>query len=354
MSDFFKNLERSFNLLDAQAFDANRRGEITTVQKQQLSSIAVWKNIIILTIAILILGGIFSFAFFPIILARRWFADMLPILALSGVFLVPIAFLGYGIVSQLRRSIKLNRDLANRAIREGQGQLLYGKKGYLFDMGGTTLSMPANQSNGLLPGTTYQVCYLEESGVLLSATVVSQATPAQMRTALNDILASANGFTGDDFLANQNGSVTFAQRKKLFPAMLFGAAIILLPLIWMIPVALPYLSSPANASSSNLLFVVMVFGILSLFGFILMMRALLDVLAPGLQQVQGIVMKEQRVVSTGKGSHVEYYYTIGKQRFTVNFRAYTALIDGLQYRIYYLARSKKLISIEVLDAIPHP
>ncbi len=349
MSTFFQNLEQPVNLLNEQAFAANRRGEITTTQQKQLGSGAGWKRIILLALVIIILGGIFSFAFFPVILGGKWQTNLWPMLFIAALFLVLILFVGYGIWSQLNKTIKLKRDFANRAIRQGQGQLSHRKTGYVFEMGESTLRLPADLANGLLPGVTYQVYYLEESSLLLSAAATYQVATAQTVSALNEILASANRFSADDLLANHNNEVTFAQRRKLFPPIIFGVVIVLGSLAFLLPFVPIPLSFNARTSFLALLFPVIIVGILLLAGGVVLMKALLDVLAPKPQQVQGLVYSEKRVVNTGKSSHVEYNYIIDKLRFNVGHRAYTALIAGLKYRIYYLPRTKKLISIEALD-----
>ena len=352
MSTFFNNLEQPFNLLDEYAFEANRRGEITVIQQKQFTSMMGWKRIVLLVIATIILGSIFGFALFPVLLGGKWYRDSVPVLFIGAIFLAVMIFMGVGIFRQLYRNMKIQRDLANRAIRQGQGQLAHGKKGYTFEMGGSHLRMPADQASGLLPGTIYQVYYLEESGILLSAAANHQANTNQARTALNEILASANRFSADDLLANKNGEVTIAQRRKLFPNILLGVGILLGSLLFLIPFVFMPISTRLTESLSAIFCIILVIAILPLIGGVLLIKALLDVVSPQLKQVQGLVMKERRVVNTGKSSHVEYNYVINNLRFHVNYRAYTALVDGLQYRIYYLSHTKKMIAIEALDDVP--
>ncbi len=353
MSTFFNNLEQPFNLLDEQAFEANRRGEITAAQQRYFESVMGWKRMILLMIAAIILGGIFGFALFPILFGGKWYKDSVPVLFIGAIFLAVMLFMGVGIFTQLYRNMKLQRDLANRAIRQGQGQLAHGKKGYIFEMVGSRLRMPADQSSGLLPGAVYQVYYLEATGVLLSATASYQANANQSRMALNEILASANRFSAEDLLANKNGEVTFAQRSKLFSNIILGVFILLGSLLFLIPFILMPVSSRLTESVSAIFCVILLIAILPIIGGALLLKALLDMVSPQLQQVQGWVSKERRVVRTGKSSHVEYNYVINNLRFRVDYRAYTALVDGLQYRIYYLSRTKKMIAIEteVLDDV---
>jgi hypothetical protein len=354
MLDFFRNLYQPVNLLDVQTFEANRRGEITADQHKYFSSIVGWKSMILMAFVLIFFLGIFIFMLFPITLGGNWFANLLPILVIGGVSLVLMLLIGYAIAVPLFRYFKFRRDLANHAIRQGQGQLLYGKKGYAFDLGGNTLPMVGNLSNGLIPGNTYQVYYLEESRFLLSATMTHQASPAQANAALNQILASANGFSAEDVLANQQGEVTFAQRSKLFPKAVTGALIVLGSLAFSIPFVLGPLFSNAKTPGAFSIFLILLLAILPVVGGFMLITALLDIFMPKLEVFQGAAFKTHRVVNTGRSSHVEYYYTINQKRFNVRQRAYTALVDGLEYRLYYLPRTKKLVSIEVLNGENRP
>jgi hypothetical protein len=48
-----------------------------------------------------------------------------------------------------------------------------------------------------------------------------------------------------------------------------------------------------------------------------------------------------------------YYYRLNRLRFPVSEAGYDALIVGRPYRVYYLPRSKILLSLEPLS-LPHP
>jgi len=57
--------------------------------------------------------------------------------------------------------------------------------------------------------------------------------------------------------------------------------------------------------------------------------------------------------STDNDGHesVSYYYKIDETRFMVHSSlAYHTLLNGHQYRVYYLPNSKVLVNIEVLEA----
>jgi len=349
MSTLFQNIALPVNLLDEQAFEANRLGQVTAFQQKQFSSNIGWAKMIGLLFIMVVLAAIFIFVFSSALSGGKSYTSLLPALVIGLVFLMLILFFGNGIFQQLRKNAKFKHDLANGAIRLGQGQLLYKKNGYVFDLGNEiTLPMPANQANGLQPGTIYQIYYLEESRYPLSAKVARPATDLQMTTALNDILASVHRFSAEDLLANRQGEVTWAQRQKRFSSLLLGIGIMFGSLCFFIPFVIFPLSSK-NSSVFSVIFILVLLGIFPVLGAIMSIKALLDIFMPKLLTIQGVAFKGYRVVITGKSSHIEYYYSINNQRFTINYKAYTALIDGLEYRIYYLARSHKLISIETLN-----
>lgn len=346
MSELFRRSEKTSNLLDEVAFQSNQRGEITAYQGQNLKIDELWKRLILLLIATPVINGIFGFIIFNAISDDTWYTNLPFILILSGISLLTLCYWSYHLWLEWQKSNRLKRDIANNAIRQGQGQLSHDKKGYAFELNtGPRLRLPTGVSNGLVPGVVYQLFYLEESGFCLSANEIDQTSPLQVQHALNTILCSANGFSSEDLLANQNNEVTFAQRKKPLESVLTGAIIVLVFMIFLIPFILQPFSGDPVLSVFAVAMIVILVGILPFIGAVMLLDGLIDFAFPRLQQIQDKAHKEIRVSKT-KNQSVHYYYVIGEKRFEVNKTAYTALIDGLEYRIYYLPRTKKLISIE--------
>ncbi|MCS7011927.1 MAG: hypothetical protein NZL98_11200 [Anaerolineales bacterium] len=201
-----------------------------------------------------------------------------------------------------------------------------------------------------MPGGLYRVFYLEESGVVLSAEEVFSPSPAQVRAALNGILAQASGFTLDDLEANRRGELTSAQRMKPLGQMLIGIVMIVfaLTLIGVLYFSVwPELQSE-NSSLIPLFIFVFVFGFIGLFGVRTALAGLLDLLFAFLKQVRGVERREEHLRGHRSRSRV-YSYVIGGQRFKVSSQAYNALVEGLEYCIYYLPHTYKLLSIEVKE-----
>jgi hypothetical protein len=68
------------------------------------------------------------------------------------------------------------------------------------------------------------------------------------------------------------------------------------------------------------------------------------------EPVQNITGNLQTREERGDESPSIYYYDIGQLSFQVSSAAYKALISGMLYRVYYLASSKTLASVEALEA----
>lgn len=350
MQTLFTTLGGNMNLLDPQDLSANRLGEITEAQNQRLNFALGWGqscSLLILLPMMLIMVAGFTFAF---LVSGGLGVALIPLLMMVGVTLLVFIILIPGIWRLFSNAAKLKRDRENRAIRQAQGQVSFDKNGYVFKTADRNLTLPSDENTGgLLPGATYRVFYLEESGFLLSAEEIFPPSPAQARAALTEILAQANGFTLDDLAANRSGEVTPSQRTKPLAGVLMGSLIGLMALAFAglfffqvfpnveVGEALPAIAIPA-----------LVLGIFALVGGSMVVGGLLDMSVSSIEQAQGAGRKEKRT-GGGRNRSTRYYYIIGDKSFQVTRRAYAALIDGLDYRLYYLPRTKKLVSIEPVD-----
>lgn len=346
MSDFFKSSEQPLNLLDEQAFEANRRGEITAAQQARLSAAVNWTIVILLVLVMYAIGTVFSIVIFPVILIAAYRGNILGVFFVGGISLAILFIMGYFIWSQRSKIVKPGYNAASRVILQGQGQLAHNGADYVFEMGSRTLAMFGGQANGLLPGAIYQVYSLEENGFLLSAAVYKMPTPAQAQAELNKVLASVHGFSRDDLLSNRKGVITASQRKKFVQKTVFGV-LVMLGCILLISALLYVILFLGQINAIIFLFIFGWIVVLLIFGFGMFRESLQDVYSTHLQQVQGQVYKKHRVLGIGKSKKDVYDYIIKGMYFRVDYRAYAALIDGLQYRIYYLPHNKKLIAIEV-------
>lgn len=350
MQSLFNSLGGNMNLLNPQDLAANLMGEISEAQNRRLNLALGWGQgcslLIFFPVMLMILAG-FTFVF---LVSGGVSVALLPLIVVAGITFLVFINLVPGVWQVFSNTAKLKRDYENRAIRQAQGQLAFDKNGYVFKTADRNLLLPsAENTGGLLPGATYRVFYLEESGFLLSAEEVFPVSPAQARAALTEILAQANGFTLEDLAANRNGEVTSSQRMKPLAGVLIGMLIGLAALAFG---SLLFFQVFPNVEAGEALTVMvvpaLVLGVFVLIGGWMVVGGLLDMSVSSLEQAQGPGRKEKRT-SRGKNRSTYYYYVIGGKSFRVTRRAYTALMDGLDYRIYYLPRTKKLVSIEPLD-----
>jgi hypothetical protein len=204
-----------------------------------------------------------------------------------------------------------------------------------------------HDSSGLLPGVRYNFYYLPESRFVLSAEQLGEVSSGQVKLALTDILAQANGFTMEDLNANQNGEVTDAQRwaglKKMIPGVIFMGVALIFGLLFLFPLLSGF------DLSSNLVPLLFVGGFLAIFvaiGFTMVLNAILDFNTSEPEGVEGEGRKVTRRKSSGKSSRTVYYYVIGDHEFEVPQKAFPALVEGITYRAYFMPRSKRLVTLE--------
>lgn len=341
--------EGEVNLLDPQGWAANRRGEITELQSQRLN----FRRGLIngCTAALILIPALLAVPLFGLASYSALANGDLPFaflfLALTLALIVVLATVAARLWKRFTSALKLKRDRQNRAIRQAQGQLAFDKHGYFFQAGERRLTLPSTEhTGGLLPGATYRVFYLSESGVVLSAEEVSPASPAQAQTALLDFLAQANNFTLSDLMHNRNGQVTLGQRMKLLRQVVTAAALALIGLtLGGVFLFLVYPNVDPSEALAILLLSVLLFGALAVFGGWTFLSGLLDMLVPSIEQAQGIGHKHAYI---GRRS-TRYYYAIAGKTFEVNRQAYTVLLEGMDYRVYYLPRTEKLVSIEPVN-----
>lgn len=101
--------------------------------------------------------------------------------------------------------------------------------------------------------------------------------------------------------------------------------------------------------SSNLIPLLFVGGFLAIFvaiGFTMVLNAILDISTSEPEVVEGEGRKITRRKSSGKSSRTVYYYVIGDHEFEIPQKAYPALVEGINYRAYFMPRSKRLVTLE--------
>ena len=338
------------NLLNADEVEANRRGEITPAQNNRLNAMTLGRQGCSTLIAPFFILGIIAFILFTSLLGSSgigWFS-LIPV----GIMVVVLMGFSKGIYNWWRNTTRLKTDRANGIVRSGVGELAYSPKiGFSARVNEEDLILSAtHDSSGLLPGVRYNFYYLPESRFVLSAEQLGEIGSGQVRQALTEILAQANGFTLDDLKANQNGEVTDTQRwaglKKLIPSVILMGVALIFGLLFLYPLLTSF------DLSSNLVPYLFVGGFLAIFvaiGFTMVLNAILDFNTSEPEMVEGEGRKVTRRKSSGRSSRTVYYYVIGDHEFEVPQKAFPALVEGINYRAYFMPRSKRLVTLEPLS-----
>jgi hypothetical protein len=240
--------------------------------------------------------------------------------------------LARGLLSFLR----LRRDLAKGAIMQAGGQVIFlARHGYVAQAAGEQLSsFDDSETVGLVPGM-YRFSYLPRSRRVLSAERQALFEPGDPRADLQAALAQANGFRLQDLERNRLGWMSSRQRTvrvRQVVCLLVSTMAVVIGAVWQIPLLIQ--SSP--------------------WGYLLLAGVLAGLIFPARRR--WLEVREGRVaVLEGEvqpeevdWDGVSYSYVLDQQRFRVDSVAYSVLIPGRRYRLYYLPRGKQLVSIEPL------
>lgn len=341
------------NLINPLDFQANARGELSELQRKRLSGLNILGRLAIrivpMMIILCVVLGILGVSFTQ--LMEEDFFTTIFFLCLSGMVFASIPISLFQQRSDLILLFKwpaIQQDINNRAIRSTQGTSAYRNDGYVFETMGQDLSLPANMDSGLIPGAPYIIYYLEQSGMVLSAEAAGEPKLEQVASTIQETLYKFHGFGPNELAANRNGEILGAQRLK--PAGRAGLALILgmIALLFGVSFVGAVQSNPKNVVvlAIVLLTIFLVLMGLSIWMFI---QGIMDVNTATVSQVTGPGRKEERITRTGRsGSQTTYYYVISGVSFQVSRKAYQAFVEGLQYRAYYLPRTKILLSLEVV------
>lgn len=168
MRYIFNKKEEYINLLDPQAVEANRIGLLTQWQQERIESITNRSGCITLLFGALIIAMFCGLITGFTESARR--NDPLYVLVVAVTFAVIFLFLGLKLRASLKMRARVKQDRRSYTILQAEGSLIFKSNGYYFQTNDRYLFLPLiGHTGGLLPGKTYRVYYLKESGLLLSA-----------------------------------------------------------------------------------------------------------------------------------------------------------------------------------------
>jgi hypothetical protein len=347
-------------LMDPAALEANRVGQVTPQQRQALIGQASTFGIVGVVLWLLFFGAVVA--------ATGRFLENNPVIGI--VLLFGTLILTLMVVGRIA-SIPMRQRLNDPHLEQLSGEVIWHGANYVPESNGRLLQPIYGYARPLQPGLYTFFC-LEGTHWLLSAELTGThgATSAgavnyspEQLYALNaapagsvpsrppstfDVvevsraLAQANGFNSPDLEANRAGHLSGRQVRGLLSdvfSALYGIAILLV-IVVLIVVGL---STKARFDVTGLLAIAFILGLAFLMLFLHASREVLDILGRKVLSVEGTVT---RGVWSHHRGRATYYYRVDGHTFTVGNAGYTALFEGLSYRIFYVPHTGNLVSIE--------
>lgn len=345
-------------LYDPNTLLANRQGRLTPYQRQTFIETNVGSKGALLGVPFaLVIIGVIAVNFADQLETLEGVAVLLPMLTLVVVLIVCVV-IGNRIVSIPPR-LRMNRAKLDAR----QGEVAFEAGRYVAKAGGKTLR-PVFASADLLPGNYTFYC-LRGSNWLFSAAKEADFISAQTQpdlpasspvwtpseqslsfdlNLLRDALQQTNSFDEYTLALNRRGEMTDAQKQWLGGSRrgdLRAAVIIALLGVALFGVNILF---QTGLDAETLLGGAAFFVLFSGYFVYRWWAQNADARSAVVQMAEGAVTKLQQ--RTEESSTYTYYYVINGIRLEVGEAAYQALIDQVVYRVYYLPRSRQLLSIE--------
>jgi hypothetical protein len=323
---------------------ANQRGQLTKRQRSRLGNVVQekvrqWQNVT--------LASLFpTFAPLAVVLfvpegpdPGNWAVWLsCAFVALFCLWFVPA-------VLMYLRWRRRRRYLERAPVAHGVGSVYWRRKSYVIALGDEGKKLDPIHTPDLLPGR-YRLHYLPRFLWLLSAERLEEVSQPDGLEQLKLALAQAHHLETAALDTNRSGQLTASQRAKLLlryaAGAMFGFAVAGLFL---------YVVGVFRISEYRWIPILIVVGVSAL-----TLSVLRQYLGSPLEYLQGQVLVAEGVVTKVVEMSLNheyasvtasYYYRVNKLVLPVNEAGYEALIDGLEYRLYYLPRSRKLVNVEV-------
>lgn len=340
---------------DSDYLSYNRAGEMPPAQAQRLR-IRLLPHLFTGTFLLVALAPFF-FCFGTALLPELLTEPPLTVFGLAFVLIFLLTF-GLGGVSAGWRPLLGMLDLAGSRVEQADGRLIWRGRDYRGAVEGRS-------DLHLLPGDerqpgAYRFYFLPRSGYIINAERLflggaESDALVELRRALEDEF----NFTEDDLAENRSGRLSPRQRTALLflqlrnallwaPFLLLGLAFaVLFPFFFILQPLWQGEHVEVGAWVGGL--IGLIFG--SVFALVIGLSGInvvRDLLGGAVQSIEGHVDKQ---IITGGGRRnrsTRYYYMLNGRRFLVNRTAYNALVEGRPYRLYFLPRSRQLVSVEPL------
>lgn len=350
-----------YDLTQPDFVSANRYGQMTPQQLAAFKSAYLWPGIGFLVVGALV-GGFMVLMFGGMLIgmladgADEWWIGL--------VFMIfPLGFGGGFLFAGLRNLWIWSRANASGALATAEGRLVWRRNGYRGEFDGGALTLPGAAE---LPPGAYRFFYVTGVNLVASAERLSLSlTPVDQQEELSRALRDALDFTQEDLEANKTMQLSGRQRNNMIFGVI-GLAILLAALL-LVPIVLAgvvWMTEGGFRLDESDYTPLLCFGGIMLVIDAVVFAAILsgarEALGGKVDSVTGYLEERTEVRGSGKSRRTYYYYVIDNQKFTVTPAAHKASIQNMRYRLFYLPKSRKVVSAEPIatthydQAFPHP
>lgn len=321
-----------------QNIEANRHGALTSKQRTALEGVAEsrWTPVVLFGVCALAIVGAVIFMFWKS-------GGIATVLSPPALFAIGSVAVGV-IIIVLRNTgddvmfIFPCDEIENGRVDSVVGKVIWTGKRYRMVSDSRKLHTPLARRILPPPGDYRFYCLPDSGWVLMAEELVTSSQPRDLAL---DALGRANHFSDEELETNRQGWLSGSQELRLIGAGLVQAVFALICILF---IAILFQRQPVERDP--ILFV------------LLIAAAALVFLQNGWK-----VLKIFWDVSDGKVVHVDgrvtrhvyharqmryYAYQVNAIKFYVSNSAYNALIEGLEHRVYFTPRSKRLVAIEPL------
>ena len=320
---------------------ANRRGILTLQQQKALEEIVASQRA-----ALVAFGGmsVFGALFMCFLFWKIDVADGIvsfPAQLINGVvvILVFVAFVGFSIGDLF--VFFAGDDLTNGVVESAVGKIEWSGKRYRMRTESRLLRSLRSRV-ALPPPGGYRFYYLPRTGLVVMAEEAGNDGAHHVPTLLL-ALASANSFSPEDLKVNQQGMLSKRQENGLL-LILALYVVSCMSIAALFTILIPLILRAVPATWALLVFIIGTILLLN-FGWSAI-KLIADVWHGKPSSVEDRVVRQTRRTRYYRF----YYYVSGSHKFQVSESAYNALIEGKPYRIFYVPRSKRLVSMEPIGA----
>ena len=327
-------------LTDPVVVAVNRAGLLTPAQREQLlrqTPLPIWATVMWGVMLGMLTVPLWSSPQKEVVYSISF------LLVLGGGYTVILA------TRYWRQALTRRREIETGQVVSTAGELLATPKGYIAQTSDGPLHSIGYKID-LIPGS-YHFYYLPQSRLLVSAEKVNASAQAGSAAAGHEVIVQALGrafkFNDEELGLNRGRKLSPRQRQRLLrDAGLYAAATLLTGFVAFVMLAG---SGTPNGTTTTVPWHTVLFSLLLVaFGFYLGRQTWLHALDARngvATQIEGRITLR---VSAGPRQGTNIYYLIRDQEFSVPVKAYSALVEGLNYRLYYTPQAKKVLSLEPL------